>query len=74
MSLHIEDMDKKNLGEVKKTVSVSTEELRRLHEIDAIEAEQKIVENRKFEEDDYTKKNLNDFYYGPIEDFPYKKS
>lgn len=47
MSLHIEDMDKNNLGEVKKTVSVSTEELRRLHEIDAIEAEQKIVEKVK---------------------------
>lgn len=45
MSLHIEDMDKKNLGEVKKTVPVSTEELRRLHEIDAIEAEQKEVDD-----------------------------
>ena len=45
MSLHIEDKDKKNLGEVKQTVSVSTEELRRLHEIDAIEAYQKEVDD-----------------------------
>ena len=45
MSLDISKMNKSKLGKVKQPTPVSKEELRRLHEIDAIEAYQKEVDD-----------------------------